>query len=222
MKRHFENEITYLNDAVLRLGSEVEEALSTAVSAAIGGNVEIAAKVIEHDNVIDQEEIRIEEECLKILALHQPMVGDLRYVIALLKMNNELERIGDLAANIAERALNLAEAPLIPADKFDFESMVNETRNMFRSALNSLVGQNSQMAAAVIRKDDEIDAMHSANFHKISRLIPAHPELSDYYLSILSVSRSLERIADCATNICEDVIYLEQGRIVRHTKNLLS
>ncbi len=218
MKRHFENELLYLKEAVLQLSEEVEQAVKQAILAVSEFNAETAQKIIDNDEIIDQTEIRIEEECLKVLALHQPMAGDLRYVIALLKMNNEIERIGDLAVNIAERAVSLAQEDAPQVNYLDFKPMLEESEKMLRNALKSLVEQNSQLAADVIRNDDVVDKMHSDNFHKICELIQKTPEHTRFYMSMLSVSRSLERIADCATNICEDVIYLAQGRIVRHCK----
>lgn len=219
MKRHFENELLYLKEAVLQLSQEAEDAVREAVRAVAEIDVESARKIIDYDEQIDQNEIRIEEECLKILALHQPMAGDLRYVIALLKMNNEIERIGDLAVNIAERVVNLAQEEAPENNVLNFTPMLNESKDMLHNAMKSLVDQNSQLAAQVIRQDDVVDDMHHTHFQKISEQIRKTPEYTNFYLSMLSVSRNLERMADCATNICEDVIYLVQGRIVRHCKN---
>ncbi len=219
MKRHFENELRYLKEAVLQLSEEAEQAVRQAIAAVTEMNPETARQIIENDEEIDQSEIRIEEECLKILALHQPMAGDLRYVIALLKMNNEIERIGDLAVNIAERVINLSQEKSPAESGLDFNPMLNESRDMLRNALKSLVEQDSRLATDVIIHDDVVDDMHQENFRKISEQIQKNPSYTRFYLSMLSVSRNLERIADCATNICEDVIYLAQGKIVRHSKN---
>jgi phosphate transport system protein len=219
MKRHFENELTYLKEAVLELSQEAEQAVREAICAVGGADTENARKIIDNDEQIDQKEIRIEEECLKILALHQPMAGDLRYIIALLKMNNEIERIGDLAVNIAERVLNLAQVKAPEKNVIDFAPMLEESRKMLHNSMKSLVDRDPQLAIEVIQQDDVVDEMHHVNFQKISEELQKSPEYTNFYLSMLSVSRNLERMADCATNICEDVIYLVQGRIVRHCKN---
>ena len=160
-------------------------------------------------------EVRIEEECLKILALHQPVAGDLRYIITLLKVNNELDRIGDLAQNIAERAIDLAEHP-VPAAGIELGPMMTEVRIMLKQALDALSCRDTGRAAEVIARDDTVDRLHRENFRLIKQGLIRQPEAADYYLNMLTASRHLERVADCATNIGEDVIYLEQGRIVRH------
>ncbi len=215
MKAHFEQEAVLLNARVGRLAAAAENALQLAVRAIRERNPELAREVFADNDAINQEEVRIEEECLKILALHQPVAGDLRYIITLLKVNNELDRIGDLAQNIAERAIDLAEHP-VPAAGIELGPMMTEVRIMLKQALDALSCRDTGRAAEVIARDDTVDRLHRENFRLIKQGLIRQPEAADYYLNMLTASRHLERVADCATNIGEDVIYLEQGRIVRH------
>jgi len=215
MTRHFRNEIERLRRKVLRLAAMVEEALQKAVKAATERNLGLATEVIDSDSAIDSYEIEVEEDCLKILALHQPVAADLRYVVAVLKINSDLERIADLAVNIAERARELAAWPGESAP-FDLTSMLHATMKMVRQSVDALVKQDVDMAHGVMRDDDRVDEFHRAAFRSVQRQIQASSDRVGYYISLLSVSRNLERIADHATNIAEDVIYMIDGEIVRH------
>ncbi|WP_176013578.1 phosphate signaling complex protein PhoU [Victivallis sp. Marseille-Q1083] len=218
MRAHFYNEITMLRNMIAAQAAAVEEVVRQSVEAISRGDAKLAADLIAGDRLIDLEEINIEEECLKILALHQPVAGDLRYVITFLKVNSELERIGDLAVNIAERTVDIVTSnpgTEIAAD-IDFLPMCNEARSMLTLALNALIDRNTAEALKVIRHDDVVDDQFKKSFERLRQLIAAHPVATDYYLNLLSVFRNLERMADCATNIGEDVIYLESGKIVRH------
>jgi phosphate transport system protein len=215
MKVHLHKEIDHLKKDILILGSMVEAALRHALEAIIDRDAEKARKVIKNDSYIDRKEIEIEEECLKILALHQPVAADLRYVTACLKVNNELERIGDLGANIALRATEIADSPEM--DIFvDFKPMMDVAGEMLRQALNSLICMDSEKAMEVIEKDDVLDDYNSKMFVEIQKLIHKKPECTEYFVNLMSVSRHLERIGDCATNISEDVVYMIEGKIIRH------
>ncbi len=216
MREHLEREISRLKRLVGSLAATVENAVAQAVKAADEINSELAAAVIERDNLIDHNEIVIEEECLKILALHQPVAGDLRYIITFLKVNGELERIGDLAVNIAKCALDLAERREEPPERIDFGVLTSEVRQMLKRALDALVSRNCLEANEALRMDEAVDEMNRENFRNITELIRKHPQFASYYVNALFISRHLERIGDCTTNICEDVVYLELGRIVRH------
>lgn len=222
MKIHLHKEIEHLKKDILILGSMVEGALRNAVNAVIAKDTDKAQKIIDNDKYIDAREIEIEEECLKILALHQPVATDLRYVAACLKVNNELERIGDLGANIANRVLAIAELESDKKDDqedelcVDFQPMMNVTRKMLKGALDSLIFMDTEQALKVIEEDDIVDDYNSRMFVDLQNKIRSNPGNTEYYISLLNVSRHLERIADCATNICEDVIYMIKGEIVRH------
>lgn len=197
------------------MGAESEEAVTKAVDALINRNAALAREVIAHDEALDHLEVEIEEECLKILALHQPVAIDLRYVIAVLKINNDLERIGDLAVNIAEQAGFLTQTP--PLNLFlDFTTMGRTTQMMLKHSLDALVNLDTHLARQVRSSDDEVDAANRAMYDILQNHLRSHPEDVSEALHLLSASRHLERIADQATNVAEDVIYMVEGEIVRH------
>ena len=216
MKVHLHKEIELLKKDILILGSMVEGAVRHAVEAVIDKDVEKAKRVIENDTYIDRKEIEIEEDCLKILALHQPVAADLRYVTACMKVNNELERIGDLGGNIARRVLAIGNNPETELC-VDFQPMMDVTRQMLKHALDSLIYMDAELAMEVLKKDDIVDEYNSKMFDDFQGYIRSNPEQVEYYINLLNVSRHLERIADCTTNICEDVIYMIKGQIVRHS-----
>ncbi|MEJ2637835.1 MAG: phosphate signaling complex protein PhoU [Calditrichia bacterium] len=215
MPKRLQIEIDNLKKRILELGTVVEERVRMAVNAIHERDMETARFVMNGDPEIDDMEVDLEEECLKILALHQPLAVDLRYIIAVLKINNEMERIGDLAVNIAERATVLAS--LKPFEfPFDFKTMVDKTQDMLRRSLDSLVNLEADTAFRVCMADEEVDAINREMYAIVKKEVAEDPSRLSYLLHLLSVSRHLERIADHATNIAEDVIYLTEGEIVRH------
>ena len=215
MAKHLQREIENLKKSILNLSARVESAVHDAAFAIEQRNRELAQKVIDNDIVIDQQEVEVEEECLKTLALHQPVATDLRFIIAVLKINNDLERIGDLAVNIAERAVFLATQPK-PDISFDFSDMASVAQSMLRKSIDALVNLSVDLAQDICASDDIIDFMNREMYLKVQKAILAHPEQIASLIHLLSVSRHLERIADHATNIAEDVIYMVEGQIVRH------
>lgn len=219
MKIHFEQEIANLNRLVATQARAVEEAVRRALHSITSSSSELALFVIEGDDTLDANEIRIEEECLKVLALYQPVAGDLRYVITLLKVNAELERIGDLAVNIAERAMHLLDNNG-RTDCMDFARMFQVVSNSLKKSLDALVCRDCRLADEVIQNDDLIDGLHRQNMARAKQLLRERPEFVEAILDFLTISRNLERIGDGCTNIGEDIIYLEQGRIVRHYRPL--
>lgn len=219
MNSHLTLALEELKRKIFTLVAMVEDNLKAAVKSVQDKDKETALKVIELDNEIDNTEVDVEEECLKLLALHQPVAIDLRFIIAVLKLNNDLERIGDLAVNIAERAVFLSKMPTVPIP-FDFDDMAAKATNMLKNSINSLVYSDNEMAVKVCEDDDEVDAINRNMYNQVKEAIKNHPEHLDALINLLSVSRHLERIADHATNIAEDVIYLINGRIVRHTPDI--
>ncbi len=215
MTTHLLHALEQLKRQTFALVALVEDNLSYSVKAVQERNVTIARLVIERDAEIDRAEVELEEECLKLLALHQPVAIDLRFIIAVLKLNNDLERIGDLAVNIAERAYYLIQIPQVPVP-FDFDSMSAKAIKMLKMSLDALVNVDVEVAMAVCLADDEVDAINRDMYEQVKLAMRKHPEHIDAFVHLLSVSRHLERIADHATNIAEDVIYLAEGRIVRH------
>jgi phosphate transport system protein len=212
---HLMREVDVLKKKTLSLSTIVEEIVGRAVRAVAEKDDRTARDLIAGDAAIDAMEIEVEEECLKILALHQPVAIDLRLIIAVLKINNDLERIGDLAVNIAERAVFLSTQGRLPM-WFNFANMAEKAQAMLHKSLDSLVNLDAQLAREVCAADDEVDAMNREAYMQVQDGIRRHPERMEALIHLLSVSRHLERIADHATNIAEDVIYMCKGEIVRH------
>lgn len=215
MTKHFQKEIERLKKRILHLAATVEEALQLSVQSVSEHRHELAHRVIDGDAAIDSLEIDVEEDCLKILALHQPVAADLRYVIAVLKINNDLERIGDLAVNIAERSLQLTQVGGVTVS-YDLRPMLETTVKMVQKSVDALVSEDAGLAQEVCLDDDRVDEYHKAAYQTIQAELKSHPDLVHHCVSMLGVSKNLERIADHATNIAEDVIYMIDGEIVRH------
>ena len=215
MTAHMKREIDRLKQMLMSLCEVVEESLRQAVEAIKTRDEALAKMVIARDVEIDQMEVDVEEECLKILALYQPVAIDLRFIITALKINNDLERIGDLAVNLAERGTFLAGQHREDVT-LDFDAMTEKTKSMVHRSLEALVNMDSKLAYDVCAADDEVDQINHQMFLIVQDEIRAHPEQSESLIHLLSASRHLERVADHATNIAEDVIYMIEGRIVRH------
>jgi phosphate transport system protein len=217
MTMHLHRAIEELKRRILELSALVEERVYRALKAVEERNAELAAEVIAGDNTIDLMEVEVEEECLKILALHQPVATDLRFIVAVLKINNDLERIGDLAVNIASRAKALCAIKAPPAVHVDFQGAEGKVQQMLRRSLEALVNLDEQVAKWVCTSDDAIDDINRSVHKQVIQAIREHPADVDRLILLLSVSRNLERIADHATNIAEDVLYMVRGEIVRHS-----
>jgi phosphate transport system protein len=219
MAAHLQREIDKLKNQVLSLSTLVEGQVEKALRAIIDQDDQLAQEVEQRDLEIDHREIEVEEECLKTLALHQPVATDLRMIIAALKINNDLERIGDMAVNIARKARGLILEP--PPDlSCDLGAMWDKTQAMLRDSIDALVNVDVKLATQVCIRDDEVDQMKAAIRKEIEGAIRRQPDRVSALLRLQAVSRNLERIADLATNIAEDVIYLAEGRIVRHNSRL--
>jgi len=215
MSAHLQHALDQLKQDILALGAKAEESLRNAVHSLEARDAALALKVTRGDHVIDRMEVDIEEECLKILALHQPVAADLRLIVAVLKINNDLERIGDIAVNIAERAAFLAGQPPVQT-RLDFPLMAQRAQRMLRKSLDALVNVDVPLAREVLVDDDAVDAMNREMFIQVQDAIRSKPEDMESLIHLLSISRHLERVADQATNIAEDVIYMASGEIIRH------
>jgi phosphate transport system protein len=218
MSLHFFRALEEVNKAILAVGAIVEESINKAILALIHRRGDLALEVIEGDDEIDRREIAVEEACLQILALHQPVAHDLRFVVSVLKVNSDLERMGDLAANIAERALALSKQDPLPA-AMDFEEMANRVRLMVRKALDALVKEDAELARQVCNEDDAVDRLNHEQHRVLKQIMFANPENLDRALLTLFASRHLERIADHAVNIAEDVVYMVEGEVIRHARD---
>ena len=214
MTRHIERQIDGLKERILRVGTLVEEAISKAITALINRDVPLAQRVMTNDEEIDRMEVEVEEECLKILALYQPVAADLRFVVAVLKINNDLERMGDLAKNIAKRVAQLKgqEIELPP----EIRSMAMQAQEMVKQCLDAVVRGDPVLARQVREEDDGVDDGRQRIQRRVMAGIKADPDNAEGLLRINSVSKHIERITDMATNIAEDVIYMVEGDIVRH------
>ena len=210
-----EHELNVLKKELLSLGAEVEGRVEQAVQALLTGDLKLAQRVKGGDSQIDNLEIELEEECLKILALHQPVATDLRFIVSVLKINNDLERVADFAVNIAERALDLDNVNRVNCP-YDIATMAKLVEKMLKMALDALVERNTELAREAIQLDDDVDTMHRENFACVKEAIRNDPGSMDGLIYYLSISRYLERMGDLATNIAEDIVYHVDGEIIRH------
>src|SRR5438094_5471332 len=215
MAKHVQRDLENLQRDLFALAASVEEAIHLAIRALRERETGPARQVIAGDTQIDLEENHIEEECLKILALHQPVAVDLRRIAAALKINTDLERMADLAEDIAERALHLSQLPEIAIPN-KLQRMTDLTTSMVRQSLDAFVNLDVRLARLVCRLDDEVDRYNHDIIEDLIRLMQGSPEMVQPGLSLFSATRHLERIADHATNIAEDVVYLVEGEIIRH------
>ncbi|RLS79069.1 MAG: phosphate transport system regulatory protein PhoU [Planctomycetota bacterium] len=215
MTRHIERQIEGLKERILRVGTLVEEAISKSITALINRDLVLARRVMANDDEIDRMEVEVEEECLKILALYQPVATDLRFVVAVLKINNDLERMGDLAKNIAKRVTQLAGSKpneLPP----EIRTMAMQAQEMVKECLDAVVKRDPALARQVREEDDVVDDARQRVQRRVMQAIKDDPDSVENLLRINSVSKHIERIADMATNIAEDVMYMVEGDIVRH------
>lgn len=215
MTRHFLRALEELSKEVLAMGGAVESTVARAVRAFFDRDVRAAQTVIEGDREINLYELRIDEECLKMLALYQPTARDLRFITATMKIINDLERVGDLAVNIAERGLVLAELPPRETPK-PFVEMADRARAMLTGSLDALVRADPAKAREVLRMDSGVDGFLKAIFDELETEMASHGDLVRADLQILSASKNIERIADHASNVAEDVVYMVEGSIIRH------
>ena len=215
MAKHLLRDLENLKKELLLLGSMVEDAVHKSVLSLTDRRANLAREVIEGDKEIDAKEVQVDEECHKLLALHQPVANDLRFVLAAMKVNNDLERVGDLADNLAGRAEFLAEHELIEIPP-KIEIMAAAVRTMLRESLNSFVHSDTELARKVLRDDEAVDEMHRDLYKLIGGSMCQEPGRIELTMQLLSVSRYLERMADLATNIAEDVVFMVDGEVVRH------
>jgi phosphate transport system protein len=194
----------------------VETAINNSILALNNREMSYVDEVLKNEEFINEMEVKIEEDCLKILALHQPVAGDLRFIVVALKVNNDLERMGDFAKNIAKRAKELMQVePLATLPAFVNE-LPDLVRTMVRNSLDALVKLDVELAQEVIDMDDKVDEINRAMYDEVTRVARENPDRTKVAISLLSTSRYMERIGDLSTNIAEDVIFMVDGRVVRH------
>ena len=216
MPNHFHKELERVKKKILSLGGIVEDRVRMSIKAIETRDIGIAKKIINGDYEIDEMEVDIEEDCLKILALYQPVAVDLRFIATVIKINNDLERIADETVNIARGINYLSKRKQQLGFDFDFSEMLAKTQFMLKRSLDALVNLDTDIAAKVCILDDEVDKMNGDVHRMVKDAIKKNPEMGEHLINLLLISRHLERIADHATNIAEEVIYLVNGEIVRH------
>jgi len=220
MSLHLYRDLEALKERLWQLGQMVESSIAAASSAFLHRDGERARQVVRGDRDVDSAEVRIEEDCLKVLALHQPVAGDLRLVIAVLKVNTDLERMGDAAESIAARALQLIELPAFELPS-EFPHMLTMAAGMTQKAMESLRTEDTALARQVLEDDDVVDSAHRRMFDVLQQRMRGDTATIEAAVLTLSTSRQIERIADLATNIAEDVVFLHDGEIVRHRRSQL-
>ena len=217
IRKHFSRELEKIKKQILSLGALVEDRVRMALNAVDDNDAELAHEIIKADYEIDEMEVEIEEECLKVLALHQPVAVDLRFLIAVIKINNDLERIGDQAVNIAERVDVIAKRDLSDFF-FDYTAMGEKAEKMLKMSLDALVNMDYDLAFKVVLMDDEVDRIKREAYDRIKQAMSEHPDKIGYLINLLLISRHIERLADHTTNIAEEVIYMIEGEIIRHAQ----
>jgi phosphate transport system protein len=212
---HYEQELRDVKEGLLYLGALVEKAIELAIKALMDRDIDLAHRVICDDNAIDQLDIEIEDKCIRILALRQPTARDLRFITTAIKINGHLERIGDMAANIAEKAIILSEEP--PMKPYiDIPRMAEVARGMIKESLDALVNENTDLAHKVRVEDETIDNLNEQVFRELLTFMLEDPKKIHRALIIMQISKSLERISDHAVGVADMVVYMVTGKIVRH------
>ena len=215
MERHFDEELKDLRQKLLNMADTAQEMIGLAVKALVERKKELTDKVFSLEETVNRTEIEIEEEVLRLLALRQPIAGDLRLLTAILKINNDLERVADQAVNISETVLYLLkEPPLKPL--IDIPQMAATAQKMIKNSLEAFVHENPALAQQVCREDDEVDRLNDQVFRELLTYMMEDPKSITRAVDLILVARNLERIADHATNIAEDVIFIVEGKNIKH------
>ncbi len=215
METHFQQELAKLKEQLLKMGGLAEHAISNAIDALVKRDTPLAERTIGEDEKINKMELLIDDWCLKLLALHQPLAADLRFITSAMRINVELERIGDLAVNIAERVVSLNQEPQLKP-YIDIPRMAEITKNMVKDVLDAFVNGDAELARSVCERDDQVDALNDQVFRELITYMLADPKTITRAVHLIIVSRYLERIADHATNIAEGVIFMVKALVIKH------
>jgi phosphate transport system protein len=216
MQRHFHEELEGLKQTLLEMGGLVEDQIRRAMSAMLERDDVIAQEVIDRDRQVNTYDVEVDEQCVNLLALHQPAAGDLRFITTAMKIVTDLERIGDQAVNIAQRALELNREPQLKP-YIDLPRMADRAQRMVKESLDAFVAGDTALARQVCAEDAEVDALKEQIFRELLTFMMEDPRTVSRAIRVILISRFLERVADHATNIAEMVIYLVEGKMVRHT-----
>ncbi len=215
METHFHQELNKLKENLLKMASLAEQAINNAITALVQRDSDLAERTIKEDEKINEMELLIDDQCLKLLALHQPMAADLRFITSAMRINTELERIGDQAANIAWRAVLLNQEPQLKP-YIDIPRMAQISQSMVKDVLDAFVKGDAELARQVCQRDDEVDGLNDQVFRELLTYMMADPKTITRAAHLIIVSRCLERIADHATNIAENVIFMVKGLVIKH------
>lgn len=216
MHRHFDDELQSLKEQILRMGGLAEEQVQGALRALVERDSDLARQVIENDRQVNTLDVAVDEDCLRLLALQQPTARDLRFITTAMKISTELERISDLSENICERAIELNEEPQLKP-YIDIPRMANWALKMVKDALDAFVNHDAELARKVCRDDDFVDDLTHQLFRELLSFMLENPQTITRAIRITFIAKYLERIADHATNVAELVVYLVEGKIIRHT-----
>jgi phosphate transport system protein len=214
-KRHFEQELELLTSRLLAMSALVESAVYQSITAVVQKDRKLAEEVLQNEARVNRMQIEIDEHAISLLALHQPMASDLRLITSAIKINTDLERMGDLAVNIAERTLSLMDEEVVPL-LIDIPHIAALVQNMLRKSLDAFIAKDAALAQGVLASDDAVDALRTAFFHELISFMQREPNHIPQGMNLLSIVRNLERVADHATNIAEDVLFYVKGIDVRH------
>jgi phosphate transport system protein len=216
MQRHFHEEIEALKQTLLAMGGLVEDQIRRVMQALLERNDALALEVIERDRQVNAYDIEVDETCVNLLALHQPAAGDLRFITTAMKIVTDLERIGDQAVNIAQRALELSQEPQLKP-YIDLPRMAEKAQRMVKESLDAFVARDTELARRVCAADGEVDALKEQIFRELLTFMMEDARTIPRAIRLILISRFLERVADHATNIAEMVVYMVEGKMVRHT-----
>lgn len=216
MQRHLDEELARINEQILRMGGLVEQQIREAMQALVDRDSELARRIIANDKVINALDVEIDENCIRVLALQQPTAGDLRFVTTAMKLSTELERMSDLAENIAERAIELNEEPQLKP-YLDLPRMAHWTQRMVRESLDAFVRRDAALARKVCADDDFVDDLTEQLFRELLSFMIENPNTIARAIRLTFIGKYIERIADHATNMAELVVYMVEGTIIRHT-----
>lgn len=217
MERHFEQQLGVLRKNLIQMASVVETAISNAVKSLTERNSDLARSVMAHDEQVDELELEIDKQCVDLLALQQPMAVDLRFITSAMKITNNLERMGDLAVNIAERVIPLNQEPQLKP-LIDIPMMANIAQTMVKDSIDAFVNRDTALAQSVYQRDSTVDALNDQIFRELLTYMMEEPGNITRAVHLMFISRHLERIADHSTNIAEEVVYIVKGKVVKHRK----
>ena len=215
MERHFEREIDTLKEQLLLMGGRTEQLVRKSIASLVRRDPELARETVDDDRQIDRLEIEIEERCIRLFALQQPLATDLRFIMAALKISNDLERVGDHGVNIAQSTIRLVEQPQLKP-LVDIPRMADLATAMLNDALDAFVRRDSESARRLCRKDDEVDQLNRQVFRELISYMIESPATISRAMELILVARNLERVADLATNIAEEVVFVQEARIIKH------